>query len=89
MRIIFRNKRLRISITTLLKAVPSILNLLMILALVYVIFGIVAVSFYKSMYSYCSNSNLIGITASLIKTKTDCFNYGGEWLTFAHNFDNI
>ena len=52
-RVISKNEYLRISIMALYISVPSILNLLVIVLLFMVIFGIVGVNLFKGRFEYC------------------------------------
>jgi len=51
--VINRNEGLRIVVNSLFRAIPSILNVLVILALFLFIFATVSVSFFKGGFSNC------------------------------------
>jgi len=92
-RVVSKNDGLKISIQALIVSVPAILNLLVIVFLFMLIFGIIGVNIFKGMYNYCDTSQMVGLSDEHIKTliieKFDCLNYGGEWATYHTNFDTI
>ena len=94
-RVISKNEGLRTSIQALHVSVPAILNLLIIVILFMVIFGIVGVNLFKGKFEYCDigNASVIGLSQTQIKTvivdNFDCFNYGGSWKKYTTAFDNI
>ena len=53
LRLIGRNKGLKLALQTMLMAIPQILNVLMVSLIFYLIFGIFCVSFLKGEYYYC------------------------------------
>lgn len=73
-------------------AIPNIVNVIMIAALFFLIFGIIGVNFFKGLYYYCDFTNIksLGVFKSAdLNTKFDCLNYGGEWMPYDYSFDNI
>ena len=79
LRIITKNKGLKIAIQALFMAVPSIINVLIVTVLFYIIFGIIGVNYFKGTFFYCNFSNGFDMSV-LTVTKYDCLNYGGEWV---------
>ena len=63
-RVISKNEGLKISIQALYVSVPAILNLLVIVLLFMVIFGIVGVNLFKGKFEYCDIGNpaTVGLT---------------------------
>ena len=39
--------------------------------------------------NYCNMANIPLQVHDRIKSQWDCYDYGGEWLTYESNFDNI
>lgn len=73
-------------------AIPSIFNVILITGLIFLIFGIIGVNFFKGLYYYCETSqisNLPSYQLAPMETKWDCINIGGEWLPDDYNFDDI
>ena len=89
LRVLKRNLGLKIQVVSLLKSIPSIANLLIISSLILMIFGIQAVAMLKGTFYYCSVDNVPEYAVAGIKTKWDCFDYGGDWINNEDNFDNV
>jgi len=53
LRVISRNEGLKISIQSLLIAIPKIVNVIVISLLFFLIFGIIGVNYLKGIYFYC------------------------------------
>ena len=81
--VISKNERLRISMMALFIAIPNIINVFLIAMLLFLIFGIIGVNFLKGLFYRCETSNLgqlKGFDESLLNTKFDCINWGGDWV---------
>lgn len=90
LRLISRNEGLKISINSLIKAIPNIINLVMLNWFFFLLFGILGTNLFKGEFFYCNTGdsfpqNFIG----KIKEKTDCMDYGGDWVNRILNFDHI
>ena len=77
LRVIARNQGLKVAIEALILAIPNIFNVLIISLLFFLIFGIIAVNYFKGTYFYCELID--GLETNLIDTKWDCINNGGRW----------
>ena len=89
LRFLKRNLGLKIQVVSLMNAIPSIGNLLLISLLFLLIFGIQAVGLLKGKMHYCAMDNVPDYVADQIMTKWDCMDYGGEWVNNDDNFDNV
>lgn len=92
LKLVFRNEKLKISIQALISGTPQILNLLMLVVLIYTIFAIVAINFFKGRMFDCKNDIVKGIEDNLqeeILDVFDCLNSGGEWIEMESNFNNF
>ena len=92
LRVLSRNEGLRISIQALLVSVPAMLRLMMIVALFFLIFAIMGITLFKGYFEECdiSQTTLTEEQLSLgIRNKYDCINYGGDWITYGKNFNNM
>ena len=69
---------------TLIKAIPNLINLVIVQSVFYLLFGIFCVSFYKGSLFYCSNVQDL----DKVESKFDCLNLGGDWVNNPKNFDN-
>ena len=90
LRLVSRNKILKIALHALLKAIPSIFNVVIVSILFFLVFGIIGVNFFKGTFYSCTldstyPSNLQDLT---VLSKFDCMNIGGSWLNADNTFDN-
>lgn len=85
LRLITRNEELKVAVRALFLAIPNVANVTIIMILFFLIFGIIAVSYFKGKLFYCASS----IDGSTVGSKWDCLNFGGEWLNQVYNFDNV
>ena len=58
LRVLKRNLGLKIQVVSLLKSIPGIGNLMLILILVLMLFGIQGVTFFKGKFFYCHVDNI-------------------------------
>ena len=89
LRFLKRNLGLKIQAVSLIKAIPGIINLMLISLLLLMIFGIQAVGLLKGKFHYCDMSYVPEYAISEIKTKWDCIDYGGDWINNEGNFDDV
>ena len=89
LRVLKRNFGLKIQVVSLLNSIPGIANLLAITMLLLMLFGIQGVSFFAGKMYYCNTVNMPDEVAAKIKSEWDCYDYGGEWLVYGANFDNV
>jgi hypothetical protein len=90
LRMISRNEGLKIAVISLINAIPQIINALVIALLFYVLFAIFATTYFKGRFFSCLTENIEDIVdKSLIITKWDCLNVGGDWINSVLNFDNV
>lgn len=57
--------------------------------LFFLIFGIIAVNFFKGKFFYCDYTNVDGAFVPFVNHKWDCLSLGGEWVNKPWRFDNI
>lgn len=100
LRMINKNEGIKTVVDSLMKSIPSLLNVLLIIALFLAVFGILGVQLFKGSVSTCSD------TSELITEKSQCVGYylkpktwnnevighelaEREWLLPANHYDNI
>lgn len=91
-KLVFRNEKLKISVLSLIRGLPQIFNLLVLLILVYTIFGIIFVNFFKGKLYDCDVSKVnphFDTSFVNITDIYDCENYGGTWYLLGQNFDTF
>ena len=89
LRVLKRNFGLKIQVVSLINAIPGIMNLLAITILLLMLFGIQGVNFFAGKMFYCNVANMPEATKKKINSQWDCYDYGGEWLRFSANFDDV
>lgn len=91
LRVISRNRGLKIAITALFKAIPNIVNVIIVAGFFYLIYGIIAVNYFKGTYYNCQYGDSPPDFADMsrIVTKWDCLNYGGVWVNSDSTFDTV
>lgn len=92
LRLISRNKGLKISIISLFYSIPQIFNLLLIVCFFVFLLSILNTSLFKGKFYSCYTDHLdisYEQKEELIHTKQDCLNYGGEWINPDLNFDSV
>lgn len=85
LRMISRNQNLKKIVQSLINAVPDIFNVLVISSLFFMLFGILATTFFKGAFFNCYFKG----TEMDVVTRRDCLNYGGDWGNTPYSFDNI
>lgn len=78
----------------MIKAIPDVFRIVSIMILFFLMFGIVAVSFFKGTFFYCDVASVRGTIPTFsqdfsITHKWDCMNAGALWVNKFYNFDNI
>ena len=89
LRMIEKNEGLKIVIDSILASLPAVLNLLIVNAIFFLVFGIFGVNYLKGMLFSCNLNNVDNSLQNLIVTKTDCMDYGGDWVNADTQYDNI
>ena len=89
LRFLKRNLGLKIQAVSLIKAIPGIINLMLISILFLMLFGIQSVGLFKGRLFYCDSATVPEYAREAIKTKWDCIDYGGEWVNHEGNFDDV
>lgn len=82
LRFISHNVAMRLIVGALIESVGSIFNVLSVVAVMFLIFAIVGISFFGGGFYYCS------IEPLLMHNEKQCMKAGGKWLNQDHNFDN-
>ena len=81
LRMISRNEGLKLAVESLINAIPSIINALVIALLFFILFGIFGTNYFKGKFFYCIADKIVDIVdETLIVTKWDCLNLGGDWI---------
>jgi hypothetical protein len=73
---------MKLIVNALIGSVGGITNVLLVVAVVYLIFAILFVNLYKGRFFYCS------VDPYILHTRQDCEYAGGNWELYDHNFDS-
>lgn len=66
LRVVSRNEGIKTLVNALIKSIPRLMNVMLIIGLFMIVFGILGVQLFKGMMSHCSDSH------ESILTKSDC-----------------
>ena len=85
LRLISRSEGLKLTINSFLRSLPSYMNLVLLVVCFFFMYAVFLVANFKGTFFKCSleDNNIV------IETKSDCFDYGGDWLNEDLNFDNV
>lgn len=61
----------------------------MLVLLIYTIFGIIAINFFKGRLYECKNVNMENIDPNKVLNMYECYNYGGQWTVIVENFNDF
>lgn len=85
MRLISRSEGLKLTINSFLRSLPSYMNLVLLVVCFFFMYAVFLVANFKGTFFQC---RLVDIDI-VIETKSDCFDYGGDWLNQDLNLDNV
>jgi hypothetical protein len=86
LRLISRNEELKVAVRALFLAIPNVANVTIIMCLFFLIFGVIAVSYFKGKLYYCQFA--MSEMKDQVFSKWDCLSSGGDWINSIYNFDN-
>jgi hypothetical protein len=86
MRLISKNESLKVAVRALFYAIPNVANITIIMLLFFLIFGVVAVSYFKGKFFYCESPH--PDLVPILRSKWDCLSSGGDWLNRFYTFDD-
>jgi hypothetical protein len=83
LRIVVLNKHMLLVANSLIRSVTPLCNMAVIIGIVWLMFGIVGVSFFRNRLNYCD------IEDYYVVSEEDCLAAGNTWTRFGWNYDNI
>jgi hypothetical protein len=94
LRVVSKNKGLKIGIQALFSAIPRLFNVTIISLLFFIICGIIGITYFKGSFYSCYfgpsfPQELNYDTYEYVKTKFECLNLGGTWKNADSHFDNM
>ncbi|ESO85582.1 hypothetical protein LOTGIDRAFT_107523 [Lottia gigantea] len=89
LRAVSRWEGMRVVVNALIKAIPSICNVLVVCLVFWLIFGIVGVQLFSGKFHKCVDENGDRLNRSVVKNQSECFAKGYNWTNSQVNFDNV
>jgi hypothetical protein len=90
LRIVAKNRGLKLAITSLFNSLPNIANLLLIVVFFIFLLSILCMTFFSGKFAHCETEHLPishRQAKELILTMQNCLDYGGEWVRPDFHFD--
>eukprot|EP00347_Sterkiella_histriomuscorum_P011811 403371009 len=88
-KLVSKNEGLKLAVKALVQAIPQIANVSIIMLLFFLIFGIIAVNFFKGKFYYCEMESVLPDLQYSVLNKWSCLDAGGIWKNKPWSFDNI
>ena len=89
LRLIARSEGLKVVINSIVASLPSLLRLVIVNTTFLFVFAAILMNYKKGKFYFCEKTNIELQFQDLILTKSDCLDYGGDWLNDDVNFDSI
>ncbi|XP_078316452.1 sodium channel protein para-like isoform X16 [Crassostrea virginica] len=89
LRAVSRWEGMRVVVNALIKAIPSIANVMMVCLIFWLIFGIVGVQFFAGKFFKCVDADGNKLSPNITANRTECEAKGYEWINSKVNFDNV
>ena len=89
LRLIARSEGLKIVINSIVASLPSLLRLVVVNGTFLFVFATIVMNSLKGKLHHCNHTNIELDSQALIQTKSDCLDYGGDWVNDDVNFDSI
>ena len=88
LRFLSHYENLRIVVSSLIESIGGIINVIIVILMVWIMFGILGINLMSKRMGYCymkddPSFDIFGVS------KTSCLSQGGTWETYGWNFDNI
>ncbi|XP_061173087.1 sodium channel protein para-like isoform X2 [Saccostrea echinata] len=89
LRAVSRWEGMRVVVNALIKAIPSIANVMMVCLIFWLIFGIVGVQFFAGKFYKCVDEDGLLLPVNITANKTECLAKNYTWVNSKINFDNV
>ncbi|CAK8685583.1 unnamed protein product [Clavelina lepadiformis] len=89
LRAVSRWEGMRIVVNALIYCIPSIANVLCVCLLIWFVFGIMGVQFFKGRFFRCVDADDNPVNYTIASNQTECINRGYAWFNPNINFDNV
>jgi hypothetical protein len=89
LRALSRFEGIRVVVNSLLGAIPSVINVLLVCLVFWLIFSIMGVQLFAGRFYKCVYANQTRIPYDIVKTKFECLSNNYTWINSKINFDNV
>ncbi|XP_041464488.1 sodium channel protein 1 brain-like isoform X3 [Lytechinus variegatus] len=89
LRAISRWEGMKIVVNAVVHAIPSIANVLLVCAMIWLIFSIMGVLFFKGLFDRCVDEDGERLLQSIVNNKSECLAKNYSWETPPINFNNV
>ncbi|XP_046575619.1 sodium channel protein type 4 subunit alpha B-like isoform X2 [Haliotis rubra] len=89
LRAVSRWEGMRVVVNALIKAIPSIFNVLLVCLVFWLIFGIMGVQLFAGKFHKCVDENNERLNISIVDHRNQCESQNYTWTNSKINFDNV
>ena len=79
----------QVVVNALIKAIPSICNVMVVCVVFWLIFGIMGVQLFSGQFYSCKYDNGTRVSIHIVDNKTECIEQGYLWVNAQVNFDDV
>lgn len=79
---------LRMATETLFQSIPQVLQLFAFFSMFFLVFSVIGIKGLKGAYHHCTGLDS-GFIRNRVHERSDCLDWGGNWIRKDLNFDNI
>lgn len=79
----------QVVVNALIKAIPSIFNVLLVCIVFWLIFCIVGVQFFNGKFFKCVDEEGTRLNATIVPNELECIRQNYTWVNSKINFDNV
>lgn len=80
---------LQVVVNALIKAIPSICNVLLVCLVFWLIFGIMGVQLFKGKFYSCKDGNGTRLAVHIVNNYSQCIEQNYTWTNSKVNFDDV
>ena len=89
LRTISKFEGLRVVVNSLIRSIPSVINVVLICIVFWLVFSILGVQFFAGKFYYCVYANETRVPYDIVANKTECLEKNLTWMDSRINFDNV
>jgi voltage-gated sodium channel type II alpha len=89
LRTISKFEGLRVVVNSLIRSIPSVINVVLICIVFWLVFSILGVQFFAGKFYKCVYANETRVSYDIVANKTECLAKNLTWMNSRINFDNV